>query len=410
MSALTRIKLSLMMFLEYLVWGSWYVTMGTFLSKTLNFDAVEIGIAYGAVSIAAMVSPFFVGMVADRYFASEKVLAFLHLLGCALLFLVVQFQDFSFFYPVLLAYTLCFMPTIALTNSLAFSQMKSPDKEFPLVRVFGTLGWIVIGVVLGVMKLEASHLIFYIAGTASLALGIFCFFLPHTPPKNKGKNVSTADVLGLQSLVLFKNSSFVVFFVASLLICIPLSFYYNFTNLFLNEVGMEGAAGKMTLGQVSETVFLLVMPLFFRKLGVKWMLVVAMIAWGARYLLFAYGNSSDLVAFLYLGIILHGICYDFFFVTGQIYVDQQAGDKIKGAAQGLITFATYGLGMFIGAYASGQVVESYLLPNPSEGVTYNWQSIWWVPAILSFGVLLFFIIFFKQGKSTQQARHDLEPA
>ena len=404
METTTRAKLSLMMFLEYLIWGAWYVTMGTYLSKTLQFDAVEIGLAYGAVSVAAMVSPFFVGMVADRFFPSERVLGVLHLLGGALLFTVAQLDSFSFFYIVLLGYTLCFMPTIALTNSLAFSQMKKPDKEFPLVRVFGTIGWIVIGLFLGFLKLEASSYTFYIAASASVALGLFSFVLPHTPPKEKGKKVSMADVLGLDALVLFKDTSFSVFFIASLLICIPLSFYYNFTNLFLNEVGMEGAAGKMTIGQISETLFLLVMPFFFVKLGVKRMLVVAMVAWAARYLLFAYGNSTTLVSFLYAGIFLHGICYDFFFVTGQIYVDQRAGEKVKSAAQGLITFATYGLGMFIGSYVSGQVVESYLLEQPADGISYQWESIWWVPALLSLGVLLFFLLFFKEQKAKTQQK------
>ncbi|MDW7692869.1 nucleoside permease [Flammeovirgaceae bacterium SG7u.111] len=401
----TRFQLSTMMFLEYFVWGAWYVTMGTYLGQTLKFDGLEIGIAYGAVAIGAMISPFFVGMIADRYFPSEKVLATMHLVGAALLYWLTQVDSFSMFYPILIGYTLCYMPTIALTNSISFAQMKDPGAEFPSVRVLGTFGWIIAGLTIGFLKVEDSTMMFYIAAVSSLILGVYSLTLPHTPPKDKGKSVSFGDVIGLKSLALFKDMSFSVFFLASLLICIPLSFYYNFTNLYLNELGMGNAAGKMTLGQLSEFGFLLVMPLFFKRLGVKKMLLVAMLAWAARYVFFAIGNNDEMVWMLYAGIILHGICYDFFFVTGQIYVDNKAGEGIKSSAQGLITFATYGLGMFIGSAVSGKVVKMYTYTGEADVIQHYWNPIWMVPAALSVFVLIFFFLLFRE-KVNQQAVNE----
>ena len=392
-----RIQLSLMMFLEYFVWGAWYVTMGTYLTQTLNFSAGENGIAFGAVSVAAIISPIFVGMVADRFFPTQKILAALHLFGAVVLVLIGSSTEFIWFYLFFQLYTLCFMPTIALTNSISFSHLSDPDKQFPGIRVLGTIGFIAAGIVISFAGYEDKAAMFYISAACSVLLGIYSFFLPNTPPKDKGKKVTVSDLLGLKALSLLKERSFLIFFIASVLICIPLSFYYAWANPYLNELGMENAAAKMTLGQVSETLFLIIMPFFFRRLGVKWMLVVAMISWTARYVLFAYGDLGPMVWMLYGGIILHGICYDFFFVTGQIYVDNKAGEKIKSAAQGLITFATYGIGMYIGSFISGQVVEIYTLP---EG--HNWETIWLIPAGLSAFVLVIFFIFFSEKKSVNK--------
>jgi nucleoside transporter len=289
------------------------------------------------------------------------------------------------------------MPTIALTNSLSFQHMENPGEQFPSIRVVGTISWIIIGLIIGYLDIEAQAMPIVIASGASVVMGLYSFTLPHTPPKNKGQKATVAEVLGLDALKLFKERSFAILFIASLLICIPLSFYYAFANLFLNNIGVENAAGKMTMGQGSEILFLLLMPFFFKRLGYKKMLMIGMAAWGARYLLFMYGNPAELVWMLYIGIILHGICYDFFFVTGQIYVDEKAPKGIKSSAQGLITFATYGVGMFIGSWLSGVVVDIYSTTTEQE-VNYLWENIWLVPAILSFVVLVLFTISFKERR------------
>lgn len=399
----TRAQLSGMMFLEYFVWGAWYVTLGTYLGATLQFEGTQIGLAYGAFAIAAMISPFFVGMVADRFFPTERVLGVLHLVGAVLLYFLSQTTDFGLFYPLIIAYTLCFMPTIALTNSLSFQHMENPGKEFPGVRVLGTISWIIAGLIVGYLSIEDQATPILIAAGMSVLMGLYSFTLPHTPPKSKGEKASWQDIIGLDALKLMKDRSFAVLFIASLLICIPLSFYYSFANLFLNNIGVENAAGKMTMGQMSEILFLLLMPFFFKRLGYKKMLMIGMGAWALRYVLFMFGDPGSLVWMLYGGIILHGICYDFFFVTGQIYVDERAPKNIKNAAQGLITFATYGVGMFIGSLLSGIIAENYTVDQN----TYLWDKIWLVPAVLSAIVLVLFTIFFKEKqvrKSTDKIK------
>ena len=387
-----RIKLSSLMFFQYFVWGAWSVTMGTWLGQTLGFSGEQIGLAAGTTALAAMISPFFVGMIADRFLATEKILAALHLAGGLILLYASTMSAFGPFYAVLLGYSLCYMPTLALSNSLSFHQMKDPAREFPAIRVLGTIGWIVAGLLVGTLGLEATALPMRLAAGASVLLGVFCLALPHTPP-SRGRRASMSDVLGLEALGLLRERSFAVFVLGSFLICIPLQFYYAFANPFLNEIQVVNAAGKMTLGQMSEIGFMLVMPSFFRRLGVKNMLIVGMAAWAARYLLFAYGNNGSLVWMLYSGILLHGICYDFFFVTGQIYVDQKAPPNLRAAAQGLIAFVTLGLGMFIGSWVSGRIVDAFALP----GGGHAWEKIWIVPAAMAGAVLLLFAAFFKSA-------------
>ena len=402
MTGRIRLQLSTMMFLEYFVWGAWYVTLSTYLGATLKFDGTQIGLAYSAFAIAAMISPFFVGMIADRFFPTERVLGTLHLLGGVILYFLTTVTEFALFYPIIIAYTLCFMPTIALTNSLSFHHMDDPGKEFPSVRVLGTISWIVVGLLIGYLNIESEATPILIAAGMSVVMGLYCFTLPHTPPKSKGEKAKWQDVIGLDALKLMKERSFAVLFVASLLICIPLSFYYSFANLFLNNIGVENAAGKMTMGQMSEIIFLLLMPFFFKRFGYKIMLMIGMACWSARYVLFMYGNPTELVWMLYGGIILHGICYDFFFVTGQIYVDERAPKHIKNAAQGLITFATYGVGMFIGSALSGLVADNYsTLDTVSGDPVYQWDSIWLVPAVLAAVVLVLFTIFFQEKTKAQ---------
>jgi nucleoside transporter len=391
-------KLSFMMLLEYFIWGSWYVTMSTYMSQHLNSSGIQIGAAYSALAIATMISPFFIGMVADRFFAAQKIMGVLHLVGAALLYFATQIQDNTAFYWLILFYSLLYMPTIALSNSIAFHQMSDPGKMFPWIRVFGTVGWIVAGLMITALKIEGSEFTFQMAAIASLLLGLFSFALPDTPPKGKVADTSASSAIGTEAFVLFKDKPYLIFFIAAVLVCIPLSFYYGFANLFLNEVGMEDAAGKMTLGQVSEALFILAIPFLFNSIGVKKMILIGMVAWFLRYVCFAHGDNDANLWMLYAGIILHGICYDFFFVTGYMYTEKKAGAKIKNAAQGLFTFATYGLGMFIGTWVSGFVAEHY-----TDNGAYNWTSIWYVPAGIAVFVLVYFIIFFKEKKEIQPA-------
>lgn len=395
MKTKTGSLLSLMMFLEYFIWGAWYVTMSTYMGEHLDSSGVQIGAAYSALAIATMISPFFVGLIADRFFAAQKIMGFLHMAGAVLLFLATRISDNQAFYWIILAYSLLYMPTIALSNSVAFSQMTDPGKQFPWIRVFGTLGWIAAGILISKLGIETTASTFHLAAIASAVLGLMSFVLPNTPPK--GKNADTGSSIGTEAFVLFKEKPYLIFFIAAILVCIPLSFYYGFANSFLNEKGLENAAGKMTLGQVSEAAFILAIPFLFNRIGVKKMLLMGMVAWILRYVCFAYGDTGANTWMLYAGIILHGICYDFFFVTGYMYTEKKAGAKIKNAAQGLFTFATYGAGMFIGTWFSGFIVDQH-----NAGGVHDWQKIWLVPAYIAAGVLLYFILFFREKNNVKQ--------
>ena len=392
MSPAVRLKLSAMMFLQYFVWGAWSVPLGTYLGGPLAFQGEQIGLVFGTTAIAAMVSPFFIGMVADRFFATERLLAVLHVVGGVILFGVSLQASFGAFYAVLLVYALCYMPTLALTNSISFRQMSNPGQQFPAVRVLGTIGWIVAGLAVGFLQLEDTERPLQIAAAASLVLGIFCLALPHTPPAKTATRVTARDVLGLDALRLLRERSFAVFVIGSFLVCIPLQFYYAFANPFLNEIGVDNAAGKMTLGQMSEIGFMVLMPWFLVRLGVKRLLLVGMLAWALRYVLFAYGDPGPAVWMLYAGILLHGVCYDFFFVTGQIYVDTKAPKDLRAAAQGFIAFVTLGVGGFIGSWLSGRVVDAYVVAG--DGIPHQWESIWLIPAVWAALVLVLFAVFF----------------
>jgi nucleoside transporter len=387
----TRVKLSTMMFLQYFIWGAWFVTLGTYLGTTLHYDGQQIGTAYMTMAIGAIVAPFFVGMVADRFFATERMLALLHLGGGVVLFLASRETDFPRFILVLQGYALCYAPTLALTNSISFDHVEDAARDFPQIRVLGTIGWIVAGLVVGRMGLEASAAPMQLAAAASVVLGLFSLVLPHSPPHAAGKPLSLRDIAGLDALSLMRDRSFATFVIGSFLLCIPLQFYYAFTNLFLNEVRLAEPASKMTLGQASEIGFMLLLPWSLRRFGTKNILLVGMVAWMARYLLFANGNAGSLVWMLYLGILLHGVCYDFFFVTGQIYVEQRAGVRIRAAAQGFITLVTQGVGYVIGSQVSGAVVDAHTL----TGGGHDWHAIWLRPALMAAAILIIFPLLFR---------------
>ncbi len=403
MKAKVRTQLSVMMFLEFFIWGSWFVTMGIYLPNSLNASDPENALAYSTQSWGAIVAPFIIGLIADRYFNAERILGILHLFGALLMYLLYSASNFSEFYPFLLAYMVLYMSTLALVNSVAFNQMTDPAKEFSFVRVFGTVGWILAGLLISYFSWDSQGGIsegtlrntFLMASAASAILGVFSFTLPKTPPRaDRSKKVTISQILGLEALGLLKNRNFLVFFVASILICIPLAFYYQQAGQFLGEVGMTNPAGKMTIGQISEILFMLLLPYFFKRFGFKKTIIVAMLAWGLRYALFAYGDAGELSALLLIGIALHGICYDFFFVSGQIYTNSKAGEAYKSAAQGLITLATYGVGMLIGFWCAGRISNAYLL---AEG-GHDWKTIWHYPAAFAILVLLLFAILFKNER------------
>ncbi|MCF0050226.1 nucleoside permease [Dyadobacter chenwenxiniae] len=387
----TRFQLMAMMFLLYFIWGSWYGQMSKYLFTALGASGAQVGNAYAAFSIAQIIAPFFVGMIADRYFAAQKVLGVLSLAGAALLFVLTGVDDPDNFFWIILAYCISFAPMMSLTTSIAMQQVTNSEKDFPAIRVMGTVSWIVVSNIIGYYGFGDNVMIFKISMVASAFLGVYSFFLPDTPPKPSTKT-SFSDILGLDAFKLFKDRSFAIFFISSLLICIPLSFYYAMANPSLTDSGMTNVENKMSLGQASEVVFMLLIPLAFSRLGVKWMLVVGLIAWIIRFIGFGYGDVNN-EWLLYMAIILHGVCYDFFFVTGQIYTDSKAGEKYRSSAQGLISIATYGIGMGIGSWLAGLVADMYTV----NGVK-DWTSIWMVPAGIAAIVLVLFVLFFKDNK------------
>ncbi|UAJ13385.1 nucleoside permease [Aquirufa lenticrescens] len=393
MKSSVKFQLMSMMFLMFFGWGAWYGQMSKYLLDNLHATGDQVGNAYTTFAIASIFAPFFVGLISDRFFAAQKVMGFLNILGGIILYFLSLERDPEAFFWYILAYTLCFAPNLALSNSIAMNQMSNPEKEFPSIRVTGTIAWIVVTNIIGFYALGDKVAIFEIAMYTSFLLGIYSFTLPNTPPK-ADKNASVAQILGLDALKLFKDRSFLIFFISSILICIPLSFYYAMANPSLTDSHMSNVENKMSLGQASEVIFMLLIPIAFTRLGVKKMLVVGLLAWIIRFLCFGYGDGISSEWILYIGIILHGVCYDFFFVTGQIYTDQKAGEKIKNSAQGLITFATYGIGMGIGSKLSGIVLDYYTVNEVKD-----WQAVWMVPAAIAGVVLLLFVFFFSESKS-----------
>jgi nucleoside transporter len=397
------VRLSLMMFINYVIWGAWYVTLGTYLTATLKFSGTEAGAIFGTTALASMISPFFVGMIADRFFATERVLAVLHLLGAVILYAVTQVTGFGAVYALMLLYCLCYFPTIALTNTLALKQIEDPGKQFPLIRVFGTIGWIFVGQVIGWLAFEKSPNMFLLAAGASVVMAIYSLTLPHTPPAGAGEPVTARSLLGLDALVMLKRRTYLVFIIASILACIPLTFYFSFTNAYLNEIGVVNAAGKMTLGQASEILAMLAMPLVFRRVSVRAILLIGLLSWSVRYGLLAYGNAGAGMWMFYIAILLHGVCFDFFFMTGQLYADQEAPPELRVTAQGFLTFVTYGIGMFLGSTLSGVALD-YFTTTEGGVAHHNWQSFWLSSAIGSFAILLLVAAFFQSRSRIQSKK------
>jgi nucleoside transporter len=398
-----RLRLCVMMFLQFFIWGGWFVTMGSFLAANLHASGAQTALAYSTQSWGAIIAPFIVGLIADRYINAERLLGALHLAGGVLLYALFRAVDFAAFYPYVLGYMILYMPTLALVNAISFRQMADPARHFSGVRVWGTIGWIVAGLVISYLFAWDSRAgmaegllrnTFLMCALASFALGLYSFTLPRTPPQPRSAGpVRLADLLGLDALVLLRERNFAVFFAASILICIPLAFYYQNANQFLTEIHVANATGKQTIGQMSEVLFMLAIPLFLRTFGMKTTLLVGMLAWACRYLLFAFGNAGELAFMLIAGIALHGVCYDFFFVSGQIYTDSKAGAQHKAAAQGLITLATYGLGMLLGFSAAGFIDDRYALAG-----LHDWRSIWLYPAAFAAAVFVLFAVTFRNEK------------
>ncbi len=395
------LRLQLMVFLHYFVWGTWYVTMVTYLSKTLHFTGGQIGLAYGTTAIGAMVSPFFAGIVADRFFATQRLLGCLHLFGATLLYYVSTVKSFGLFYPALIAYTISYMACHGLTNSLTLHHAKNPAKEFPIVMLVGSIGWIAAGLTVSWLNFEDNANMFRLASGAALVMGLYSFTLPNTPPKGAGAPVNLRTMLGFDALRLMRDRSFATFIICSFLICVPLSFYFSWMGGFMNELNIPNAAAKLTIGQVSDVIFILLLPLLLPRVGIKAILIIGMTAWALRFGLFAwFDQSRTSLWMLYTGIAVHGMCYDFIFVVGRMYVDKRATPEIRAAAQGIHAFVTLGAGMFVGTWLSGVVGQHYT----ASGGTHAWQNIWLIPAVMSAVLIFVFAVLFKDRPQTDAHR------
>lgn len=391
-----KVRLSVFMFLQYFLWSAWYMTMGSYLGA-LHFTGAQIGLSYGAFAIGAMISPFFVGLIADRFFASEKLLAILGILGGVIMCFLPQLKTFGTFYPALILYCATFVPTLALGNSLSLHHLANPGQDFPRVKIFSAIGWIAAGVVLSQLHAEQSTVQHYLAGGVSILFGLFSLTLPHTPPLKKGRQVSLRETLGLDALALLKKPAFAIFIACMFLICIPLYFYFVNMSTYLGELHWEGMGWKMALAQVSDVVFLFLLALMLKKLGYKVTIFLGILAWVARYfLLSGSASGGDLATvMIFAAILLHGVCYDFLFIAGQLYVDDECTERMRGAAQGFIAFILWGVGAFVGTLLAGKVQDQHKLAEPRGTILHNWDAIWMTPAILACGVMVIFLLFFR---------------
>lgn len=381
-----KTRLSVMMFLQYVIWGAWYVTITTYLTQTLGFTGTQAGIVFSTVSIASLVSPFFVGLVADRFFATERVMAFLYVISAVLVYAVTKVTTFPAVFGLMLGFCLCYFPTVSLTNSIAMQSLKDPGRDFPPIRTLGTFGFIVVVSVVSLYKWEASSMQFALSAIAAVVMAVYSIaVLPHTPPPARGQQITWQRAIGLDTLSMMKDRNFAVFIIASILACIPLTFYYSFANAYLNDLHVNNAGFMMTLGQWAELVMLLAMPALFRIFSIRGVLLIGLASWAIRYLLLGYGDAGPGIWMFYLAILLHGACYDFFFVAGQLYTDQEAPSHLRSSAQGFILFVTYGIGMYVGSVLSG-VARDYFP---------TWQAFWLSSAMMSAAIFLLVLFFFR---------------
>lgn len=413
MQTALKVQLSVFMFLQYYIWGSWYVSMGVYLAKVLHFEGAEIGAAYGAFAIGSMISPFFVGLVADRYFASERLLGVLGLLGGAVLLSLPAVTSFAAFYPLLILYCASYAPTLALGNSLSLHHLRDAKRDFPQVKVFSAIGWIAGGVTLALIADADSPAQWYLAGGLSILFGLFSFTLPHTPPKKVGANVSVGEVLGLDALGLMRKPTFAAFILCMFLICIPLYFYFVNMAIYLGELGWTYTTAKMSLAQVSDVIFLILLPFMLRGLGYKLTILIGILAWLTRYLLLwqsAGMEATGQAVLIFAAILLHGVCYDFLFIAGQLYVDGESTERNRGAAQGFIAFILWGVGALVGTMVAGQVQGAHEIKTVGGPSLHDWDDIWLMPAWMAAGVLVIFLIFFREPRARPVPAAPVNPA
>lgn len=389
-------RLSLMMFVQYFIWGCWAPTLGNYMTTFNAGD--QISLAYSLGPISAIIAPFFLGMVADRFFDSEKVLGVMCVISGAAMVMMPSYAGTGAFLPLLFLHAICYFPTLGLTASLAFHHMTNQEKEFPVVRVFGTIGWVAAGWIIGKLlgaDFDSRPLLW--GGGAAIFLGLYSFTLPKTPPPSRGQKTSWRQILGFDALRQLKSRSFIVFLVSAMLIFIAFGTYFPYAPTYLASTGIDNPAFEMSFGQASEIIFMLLIPFFFRRLGVKWMLMMGMLAWVARFALFGTAAIPQTYVLIMIGILIHGICYDFFFVTGQIYIDKKTSPAIRGQVQGLLVLLTQGVGFLLGTQISGW----YINANGENGVLTapGWQKFWYLfaGATLVFAIL-FFLLFKDDSK------------
>jgi nucleoside transporter len=396
-----KIRLMTMMFFQFFIWGSWYATGGNYMKSHGMSDIIYL--AYMVSPIGSIVSPFFLGMIADRFFAVQRVMGVMHILSGIFVFVAPLLAETSpvLFLVCLLFHMLCYMPTVGLATATAFHLLTDKEHDFPLVRVFGTLGWISAGIIVSyLLQGDTTALPMYVAGIGGVLMGFYSFTLPNVPPKGAGKKISFRDIIGLDALKSLNSKPFIVFVIGLLLISIPFASYFAYVPIFLKAANISNPGFKMTFGQMSEVLFLLMMPWFFRKLGIKWVLIMGLMAWTLRYALFAFGATDAVTAMLIAGILLHGACYDFVYVAGQVYIDQKASPSIRAQAQGFFVLVSYGIGQGLGTLASGWIYNSIM--TDGGNTLEQWQNFWTIPLIFALVVTLLFAFGFREKTESKR--------
>jgi nucleoside transporter len=398
----TRARLSFMMFLQFFIWGAWYATGGNYMKS--HGMANVIYLAYMTSATGAIISPFFLGMIADRYFPVQKLLGLMHILSgifvfCAPFFAEAPYYSTPLFLGCLLLHMLCYMPTVNLSAATAFHLLNNREKQFPLIRLFGTLGWITAGIIVSkLLHGDDTAMPMRISGVGGVLMGLYAFTLPHIPPAGADKKMSFRDLVGVDAFVKLKSRSFIIFIIGLLLISLPFAAYFSYVPVFLQSANIANPGFKMTFGQMSEIIFLLILPWFFKRFGLKWVLLTGMLAWVCRYALFA-GAAPDAIGWMIMaGILLHGCCYDFVYVAGQIYIDKKAPPEIRAQAQGLFVMVSYGVGQGLGALAAGSIFNRIM----TNGISLQqWQQFWIIPLLFASVVTVLFVFGFREKTNGQ---------